>query len=219
LLTFQSLFLQKRLDNLHQSQVKAYREAAINAIKEWALAFPLEPMEEGDSEQTFVDRCASALVFVPSPKGTGGHNTWPNWKLENAKALASLEVRKRAKAMYEKYHPAHDEEEEEHSGEADEDDTAMGGSDNGETGDEVEGSDEEGEEEDGEVDAVANNNGASSNPKQPKGNANRNKRSGGKSKASLARKKGTTAKGNRNKGSTRGGRRGGRGGAHAKKSD
>ncbi|KAL3906243.1 MAG: hypothetical protein SGILL_009348, partial [Bacillariaceae sp.] len=194
------------------SQVKAYCEAATNAIKEWALAFPLEPMEEGDSEQTFVDRCASALVFVPSPKGAGSH-TWPNWHLDNAKALASLEVRERARAIYEKYRPAHDEEEAEHSGEADVDDPAMGGSDGGETGDEIE---EEGEGENGETNASINSIGTATPRARQQSKPNtKNKRKGGKQKGAIAKKKATPAKGFRNKRSTRGGR----GGGNAKKAD
>jgi hypothetical protein len=213
--------IQKRVEALHQSQVNAYREAATKAIKEWAAAFPLEPMEDADSEQAFVDRCTSALVFVPSIKGSATH-TWPNWKLENAKALASLEVRKRARAIYEKYHPTKDEEEEE--GEPDENSEegmTEEGEETEETGDEDEGEDddneEEGEEEDGEVDNNAKPSDGKPKTQQLKGKG-KTKRKGTNGKSAAARKKGTAAKGFR-KGQSSRGRGRGRGGAHAKKNN
>jgi len=82
------------MDKLHQSQVKAYRETAIYSIKEWASSLSLQPMEERDTKETFVNRCVSAGTTVP------------NWQLPNAKAVAITEIRRRADAAYEKYHPA-----------------------------------------------------------------------------------------------------------------
>ncbi|KAG7362305.1 hypothetical protein IV203_025971 [Nitzschia inconspicua] len=216
--------IQKRVDSLHQSQVAAYREAATKAIKEWAMAFPLEPMEDGDSEQAFVDRCTSALTFVPSREGAAQH-TWPNWKLENSKALASLEVRKRARAIYEKYHPARDEGKAEgQDKENDEDGSTDDGEGTEETGDENEEDDEmdgeEGGEEDGAVHET-NNKSPDINPKprQSKNSSNNNKakRKTGNNKNNIARKKGSSTKGFRKGQSARGGRRGGRGGVQSKK--
>lgn len=208
---------QKRVDALHQSQVNAYREAATKAIKEWAMAFPLEPMEDRDSEQTFVERCVSALVFVPSSTGAASH-IWPNWKLENAKELASNEVRKRARAIFEKYQAAQDDHDEKEG--ADEN-TGTEHPIDAETGDEVEGDGdeevEEGEEEDHEVGGT-NNTTSDAQAKQQQSKRNQGKRQGDNGKTTVARKKGTPVKGYRNKGqSTRGGRRGGRGGAYPKK--
>jgi hypothetical protein len=218
------IVIQKRLDDLHNSQVKAYREAGTKAIQEWASGFPLEPMEEGDSEQTFVDRCVSALVGGGSSINAAKDAVcpWPNWKLDNAKDLASSEVRKRAKSIYEKYHPSAEEED------GDENNEDAGGTDECEaedadeveTGDEIEEEEddedeEDGEEEDGEVGGGSNTASKTKQQQQPK-NSNRNKRkgAGGNAKATTARKKANNAKGYRNKGgqATRGGRRGGRGG-------
>jgi hypothetical protein len=237
------IYLQKRLNDLHQSQMKAYREAATKAIQEWALAFPLEPMEEGDTEQSFVDRCVSALVFVPSPKGTSGGKapvyTWPNWKVDNGKALASNEVRKRAKAIYEKYRPVNDNGDEEEGEEGEEHNTndadMADDGDDGETGDDDDDSEdddeneegEEGKENDGEAGGVDPSTSAGSKNKQQQGknniNNNRNKRKGGNTKNATVRKKVVTAKGYRNKGGQaarrRGGGGGGRGGGNNRKSN
>lgn len=211
------MWKQKRIDALHQSQAKAYREAAIKAIKEWAAAFPLQPMEDGDSEQAFVDRCVSALVFDPSPKG-GGQHTWPNWKLENAKAIANLEVRKRARAIFEKYHPSKDQDEE--NKENDDKDATEEGEDTEESGDEESGGNDmegkDGEEEDGQ------DNGTKPKLQQPPNHgAIKAKGNGGSNnKATPQRKKGTAIKISRKCQSARGRKRGrGGGGANAKKSN
>ena len=68
------------MEKLHQSQVKAYHEAAMKSVKEWASSFPLQPMEEGDTKISFVNRCIASTVMTA--------NTMPNWKLENAKVTA-----------------------------------------------------------------------------------------------------------------------------------
>ena len=199
------IYFQDRMDKLHQSQVKAYREAAIQSNKEWFLSLPLQPMEEGDTKDTFVDRCILAIEQI----------TVPNWKLPNTKATAINEIRKRANATYEKYHPIEaDGEEEIVEDEANEADGS------GETGDEI--SEDDGDEENGEVGPGATDTDATTKTKQQTRNANpnpsRNKRKGGNNnnnKNTTVRKKPTTAKGSyRNKGgpANRGGRRGGRGG-------
>lgn len=217
---------QKRLEELHQSQVKAYREAATRAIQSWATALPLEPMEENDTEETFVDRCVSALVS----SGNSGDATTssaaspmiPSWKLDSAKALASDEIRKRAKAVYVRYHPADDEAngdilvagDAEGEGEDGEDDK---------TGDEAEDGeeDENSNEEEGKVEQQKEPGTVSgSNAKQqPQArNTNRNNKSKGGSdsntKSTPVKKKATNAKSYRGSRSqaNRGGRRGGRGG-------
>jgi len=90
------------MDKLHQAQVKAYREAAVQSVKEWAIAFPLQPMEEGDSKIVFVNRCIASITNASVA------NAMPNWKFENSKATSLNEIRKHANAMFEKYHPAED---------------------------------------------------------------------------------------------------------------
>jgi hypothetical protein len=206
---------QKRVDALHQSQVNAYREAATKGIKEWAMAFPLEPMEDGDSEQTFVDRCVSVLVFVPSSTGAGSH-LWPNWKLENGKELASNEVRKRARSIFEKYQAAQDDYDEKEGTDENAGSEYVIDAETGVEGDDDEEG-EEGEEEDPEVGGT-NNTTSDAKAKQQQGRRNQGQRQGENGKTNVARKKGTPVKGYRNKGqSTRGGRRGGRGGAYPKK--
>jgi hypothetical protein len=210
--------IQKRVDALHESQVIAYHEAATKAIKEWAMAFPLEPMEDGDSEQAFVNRCVSALIFVPSSTGAASH-TLPNWKLDIGRALASNEVRKRAKAIFEKYHAAQESNDDEE--EVDESAGTEGGVDI-ETGDEVEGDDdeegEEGEEEGAEIGGTNDTKTLDAKAKQQHARRNLSHRRGDNGKTTMTRKKGTPVKGYRNKGQfTRGDRRGGRGGAYPKK--
>jgi len=91
------------MDKLHQSQVKAYREAGVQSIKEWTQSYPLQPMEEGDSKITFVNRCIASITTAT------GANGLPNWKVDNAKLTAMNEIRKRACATFEKYHPAEEE--------------------------------------------------------------------------------------------------------------
>ncbi|MGK3733592.1 MAG: hypothetical protein ACI8RD_009361, partial [Bacillariaceae sp.] len=189
--------------------VKAYREAAIQSNNEWFLSLPLQPMEEGDTKDTFVDRCILAVEQI----------TVPNWKLPNTKATAINEIRKRANATYEKYHPIEEDGEEEVA-EEEEADEAEG---SGETGDEI--SEDDGDEDNGEVGpAGAMDIDVTTKTKQPAQNAhpnpNRNKRKGGNNnnnnnKNTTVRKKPTAKGGYRNKGgpANRGGRgRGGRGG-------
>lgn len=108
---------QKRIDDLHQSQVHAYREAAVKALREWVqVEAPLEPMEENDTQDTFVERCVAALVTGKQSKGNGTGGTHhpnpivPNWRLDSAKMVLSMEVRKRARAVFAKYHPPAEEE-------------------------------------------------------------------------------------------------------------
>jgi hypothetical protein len=223
------------MDDLHKSQIQAYRLAATEAVQSWAMAVPLEPMEEHDTEESFVDRCVSALAFGKRRTGGSSSSTssWssiPNWKLDNIEELASDEIRKRAKAVYEKYHPA------EEIGEVDmardaategvlEDDLPTADEDDDEHH-EGEEDDEESREEDGELDkhegiAVGSATGATTDAtkQNPNGrNTNRNNRKGGTtnttSEATPVKKKAPikrTYRGNRSQAS-RGGRRGGRGG-------
>jgi len=95
-----NLFCEKsRMDKLHQSQVQAYRDAATTSVKEWAQSFPLQPMQEGDSKIAFVNRCIASITTA------SGEDGLPNWKLNTAKLTAVNEIRKRANATFEKYHP------------------------------------------------------------------------------------------------------------------
>jgi hypothetical protein len=109
---------------LHKSQVQAYQQSAQKALIEWVNSVPLEPIEENDSEDSFVERCVTVI----------GHVKIPDWKLDDLQPLVSAEVHRRAKATYAKYHPDEDPEDGD-EGEEEEDD-------DGEEGD-------EGEEEDG----------------------------------------------------------------------
>ncbi|CAJ1949779.1 unnamed protein product [Cylindrotheca closterium] len=97
-----NIFVSKKLDALHESQVNAYKEAGTKALKEFAEAMSLEPMEEGDSKETFVRRCVLAIRKTELP-------LWPG--IENFKKLVREEVQKRALATFEKYHPAEGSEE------------------------------------------------------------------------------------------------------------
>ena len=82
---------------MHQSQLLAYREAATEALREWARTMaPLPPMEDHDTQHTFVERCVSTLVTSSS--------SWPQWRIPTAKMVVSLEMRKRARATFAKYH-------------------------------------------------------------------------------------------------------------------
>jgi hypothetical protein len=110
---------------LHKSQVQAYQQSAQKALIEWVNSVPLEPMEENDSEDSFVERCVTVI----------GHVKIPDWKLDDLQPLVSAEVHRRAKATYAKYHPDEDPDDGEEGEEEEEDD--------GEEGD-------EGEEEDGD---------------------------------------------------------------------
>lgn len=89
-------FVSKRVEDLHQSQIQAYREAAVKALRDWAQSSegaPLAPMEDNDTEDSFVDRCISRTT------------SWPNWRLDSAKMVVVMELRKRARATFAKYHP------------------------------------------------------------------------------------------------------------------
>jgi hypothetical protein len=231
--------LQKRLDDLHQSQVQAYREAATEAIQSWAMSAPLEPMEEHDTEEAFVDRCVSALV-----KGKRGANAssssspsppLPNWKLDDIEALAGDEIRKRARAVYEKYHPTEEIGDADMAGDAEAD---VEGGEDVHTGDEDDDEHEEGEadeedsrDEEGELDEQGGAAGAASSATtdDAKQNPNarttsRNKRKGGtnaSAKTTPVKKKPSNSRsyrGNRSQ-ANRGGRRGGRGGGNNARSN
>jgi len=185
------------MDKLHQSQVKAYREAAVQAIQEWALSFPLQPMEDGDTKIKFINRCTAA---VP--------NELPNWKLDNAKVTAINEIRKRANATFEKYHPVEDKVT----------DIAITASKSGENGTADEAEDEsEGGAETEEGELTSDDDEASDHEQTAAKNAllNRKKNRLAGIKKNMALKKNTKAKaGLRNNKGGRGSRRGGRGGGN-----
>ena len=89
--------IQKRINDLHQTQVQAYREAAVKGLREWAQSeASLEPMEDNDTEGAFVERCVTAIQSSCS---------WPNWRLDSAMMVVVIEIRKRARAVFAKYHP------------------------------------------------------------------------------------------------------------------
>lgn len=202
------------MDDLHQSLVQAYRVAATEAIQSWAMTAPLEPMEEHDTEVTFVDRCVSALVngkqdaTAASSSSSSTLSPIPNWKLDNVEELATDEIRKRARAVYEKYHPT------EEIGDADMAanvatevvemgvDVPTGDEDD----DDGEEDDEESREGDGEIDEQGGAVGESASfatTDDAKHNSNGRNNNRNKRKRSY--------RGNRSQ-ATRGGRRGGRGG-------
>jgi len=193
------------LQKLHQSQVKAYQEAAIQSVKEWGLALPLQPMEEDDTKISFVNRC------IKSVNNVSGANAIPNWKFGGAKITAMQEIRKRAAATFDKYHPPEEEKE-----------IAIAASASCETGtaDEAEGESVGGSEaEDGELTAD-DSDGAASDQEKTTGkkvpqNRKKNRLTG--VKKNVAQKKGTKAKaGTRSTRGGRGARRGGRGGRGGK---
>jgi len=188
---------------LHQSQVKAYREAAIHSVKEWATRLPLEPMEDGDTMSTFVDRCVSAETVLP-----------PNWKLTNAKAIAVKEIRTRANAIYKKYHPIDEDCEKGDAGTNE----AEYNTEDGETSDQM--SEDDGEIEDGDVGLVDGTDTAGANAtkaNQPTKRAHlRSKQKGRGSKNASARKKSTTTKPGYRRGGRKGARGGGRGGGQSR---
>jgi hypothetical protein len=222
---------------LHSAQVQAYREAALKALREWCQSVvPLEPMEETDAEDAFVERCVAAIA--------NNVQEYPKWNVGDsyAKVLVTMEIRKRAKGVFAKYHPTTTTAEDEEEREAEE-------GEEGEEGEEVE-SGEEGEEteEDGEVGDMETegpkaaeatgptSNNKSKQPPNQKTNTGAKKRTANKGNTNnkaTVRKKGTAAKpaapntraqGARNKaaggrasrgGGNRGGR-GGRGGGNAK---
>jgi hypothetical protein len=81
---------------LHLSQVKAYKEAGLKALQDWAQSLALEPMEDSDTKESFVKRC-----ILASSKSQP-----PNWKvIENPKQISMDEIQKRAAETYEKYRP------------------------------------------------------------------------------------------------------------------
>ena len=63
-------------------------------MKEWAQAITLEPMEENDTEESYVSKCESVIV-----------SSAPNWKVD-VESFVTNEIRKVAKAAFEKYHPS-----------------------------------------------------------------------------------------------------------------
>ena len=190
---------------MHKSQVKAYEEAAGKALKEWAQSASLEPMEENDTEDIFVERCVAAVTASA-----------PNWKVDVSRIIGS-EISNLAKTAFAKYNPSTAANDDTEEGEEDED---------GEEGEEAEEDGEVGDDE--MVDAGTTNNVPASKvatktgPK--KGLASKNKKVTKANKATV-RKKATNAKpangktqAIRGKGAARGRRVGGRGGAAASKS-
>mmetsp|Transcript_9115 Transcript_9115/g.19732 ORF Transcript_9115/g.19732 Transcript_9115/m.19732 type:complete len:216 (+) Transcript_9115:1170-1817(+) len=184
---------QSRMERLHQSQIIAYRKAAVKSIQDWTLSVPLGPMEEGDTKQAFVERCVPTITTT----GTGA-NTLPNWHLATAKATAIAEIRKRAIETYEKYHPTEEAVAEE--GNADE----AGNADNGTGNEDGEVTGDDASDEDGE--AKTTKQAATAKYVHP----NRNKKGNGQKNAT-AHKKGTKAKGGRGFRGGRDARQGGRG--------
>mmetsp|Transcript_18181 Transcript_18181/g.45008 ORF Transcript_18181/g.45008 Transcript_18181/m.45008 type:complete len:199 (-) Transcript_18181:1751-2347(-) len=166
--------IQKKFENLHESQVKAYKEAGTKALKEWADALALEPMEEGDSKETFVQRCVLSLRKAEPP-------LWPG--VEGPKKFIREEVQKRALATFEKYHPEGSEEGEAEPSEG-EGDTEPEQSEEGEAMTE----EEDGEEEDGEVEQKAGKPATAPKVKNKVNNRNNQKKK-------VVRKKGAGAKG------------------------
>ncbi|KAL3945659.1 MAG: hypothetical protein SGBAC_000227 [Bacillariaceae sp.] len=170
-----NIFVSKKVDNLHEAQVKAYKEAGTKALKEWAEALSQEPMEEGDSKDTFVRRCVLAIRKAEPP-------LWPG--VENAKSLIREEIQKRALATFEKYHPEGSEEGEAEPSEGD------GGTEEGEQSEDGEAmtEEEDGEEEEGEVEQKPGKPAAAPKVKNKVNNKNPPKKK-------VVRKKGPGAKG------------------------
>lgn len=84
---------------MHKKQVKAYLEAAQKALEEWAVAtIPLEPMEDTDTKESFVQRCIATLAKLQILP--------PNWKggIPVSKVVSST-IKKRAEETFDKYHP------------------------------------------------------------------------------------------------------------------
>lgn len=111
---------------LHQSQINAYRQAANKSIKDWAMSVPLQPMEDGDTKIVFAERCAAAINTTAV-----GSYALPNWRLATAKATAITEIRKRATAAYEKYHPVEEDVAEKKNGDEAGSTNKANGGDNG----------------------------------------------------------------------------------------
>ena len=170
--------------------MQAYREAARIGLRDWAQSTALSPMEENDTEETFVSRCVSAMNKASDR---------PNWKVDNARLIISMEIRKRAKAIYAKYHP------EEETAEAA---AAM------DEGEEQESGEEGEEDEDGEVGEEGETSDSPKTTDAPAGNNKGKQQKGKKRGKQQVRKKGTAAKQGLRKG-PQGNRakRGGRGGA------
>ena len=200
---------QKRVDDLHQSQLLAYREAATEALREWARTMaPLPPMEDHDTQHTFVERCVSTLV-------TSTTSPWPQWRIPTAKMIVSLEMRKRARATFAKYHqddpPAEPDKEAAVAVAAPEqepakDDAAQVSNDEDNAEENVDENDEEGEvdEEEGEMEDEDDNDeddgplddeaGAGKAASSHAGGKKKNFKGQNKRKKVIARKKATNAK-------------------------
>ena len=218
---------------MHQTQVQAYREAAVKGLREWAQSeASLEPMEDNDTEDTFVERCVTAVV---------SNSSWPNWRLDSAKMVAIIEIRKRARATFAKYHPITNVVEEtpttaestkpamdtnqtqdnnkENADNTNEDvEDAAAADDDGEVEDGE--MDDDDQDEDGQVDENEATKSSSDNgPKKKAMNAkNNNSTTNNNKKKVVVRKKATNIKqGPPRKGgpANRGGRRPGRGGSNA----
>lgn len=179
------------MDELHHSQIQAYREAAVKALREWCQTeVLLEPMEEADTENAFVERCVAAY--------TNGKILLPRWHLDvQTKNVVVIEIRKRARATFAKYHPQDAGSDEVNAGD---------GEDEGEV-------DEDGEVEDEDMQSPV---GAAAKRKPQNNSAKRINK-----KKAIVRKKATVAKqavGNpqRRSGPSNRGRRGGRGGGNPK---
>jgi len=170
--------MQKKYSNLHESQVKAYREAGTKALEEWADALSLEPMDEGDSKEIFVRRCVLAIRKAEAP-------LWPG--VENSKQLIREKVQNRAMETFEKYHPQASEEGGAEPSEG-EGDTEPEQSEDGEALTE----EEDGEEEDGEVEQKTEKPASALKVKNKVNNKNIPKKK-------VVRKKATAAKGGKHK--------------------
>jgi hypothetical protein len=215
---------------LHQSQLLAYREAATEALRKWAtVEAPLQPMEDHDTESSFVERCVSNAI-------TG--SLWPNWRIPTAKVVVSMEIRKRARATYAKYQgedavpedhgnaaaAAAAEQEEQAKDDAaqvsnDEDNTEENGDENDDEGevDEEDGEMEDEDDDEGQVEG----DGAPGKPGNNQGGAKKKKnfKNQNKKKKVVVRKKAVNAKQTvqNRKGQNTRSRRGGRGGAAGSK--
>lgn len=190
--------MQKRLDDLHQSQLVAYREAATEGLREWARTMaPLQPMEDNDNQNSFVERCVSAVVA----------SSWPNWRVPSANLIISLEIRKRARATFAKYNvetavakaetaPIHQEEAKDDAAQVSNDE------DNGEEN--TDENDDEGElfdEDDGEMDDEDDDEGqpedettGGKTTNNQGGAKKKNNKGQNRKKKAIVRKKGTAAK-------------------------
>ncbi len=104
-------------------------------------------MDENDTEDLFVERCVNAALL-----------SRPNWRLDSAKMVVVMEIRKRARAAFAKYHPSVGDVVESgskttFSGETKDPSHANDNNENNHDEEEDEGDDEDGEvNEDGEMD-------------------------------------------------------------------